>query len=77
MSQLIARWLHGWKVLMMSSTLIDARLAGGHLDVHTAALPYDETMPVVAVSGPGFDLVLFPHEATALADALRAAGSAR
>ena len=46
---------------------IDARFAGGYLEVYVGEL-IDE--PIVQVVAPGYELALFAHEARALADAL-------
>lgn len=57
------------------SAVIDARLAGGPLEVTTEPLAHAPHRTAVRVDGPGFAVVLFAHEARALADALAAATS--
>ncbi|MFT3797181.1 hypothetical protein [Microbacterium sp.] len=50
--------------------VVDARFAGGALIVTATTLPHDDSIESVRLTGPGFDLALFPHEAAALAAAL-------
>ena len=54
------------------SAVVDARFAGGHLEVTTEQPDWIEHQ-LVAVDGPGFHLQLFAHEARALASSLIAA----
>lgn len=51
-------------------TIVDARFAGGPIEVATAPLAHAPEMTAVRVDGPGFAVVLFAHEARALAAAL-------
>ncbi len=53
---------------------VDARFAGGHLTVTRAPIPSGSDNGVL-LEGPGFSVALFPHEATALADALALAAT--
>lgn len=53
-------------------TAVDARFAGGPIIVDTDA-GHDTRPPLVEVNLPGLTVGLFPHEARALADALRSA----
>lgn len=55
------------------SAVVDARFAGGPLDVSTAPLDHAPETTAVRVDGPGVALVLFAHEAHALAEALMTA----
>ncbi len=57
------------------SAVVDARFAGGPLEVTTEPLAHAPETTAVRVDGPGFALVLFAHEARALADTLTAAAA--
>ena len=54
----------------MSAIVVDARFAGGPLLVEAEQSPWDPATQLVVLSGPGFALQLFAHEARALAEAL-------
>lgn len=54
-------------------TAVGARFAGGPIIVDQGHAPYDVVTKLVAVTAPGWDTTLFPHEARALAAALTAA----
>lgn len=56
----------------MTAIVVDARFAGGPLLVEEDRSPWDPSTELVVVSGPGFVVQLFPHEARALAEALSA-----
>ncbi|MDI2098001.1 hypothetical protein [Ruicaihuangia caeni] len=54
-------------------TTVDARFAGGPIFVDTGELSHAPEQTIVSVDVPGYAFQMFPHEARALADALRAA----
>lgn len=58
-------------------TFVDARFAGGAVQVTSSMLPHDDTTAAVVLALPGHTVTLFPHEARALADALRAHAGGR
>lgn len=60
----------------MSAIVVDARFAGGPLLVEEDRSPYDPTTEVVMLSGPGFAVQLFRHEALELAAALSSVAGA-
>lgn len=65
--------------MMISETpdvvVVDARFAGGPLNVEATPLPYDPSTRLVRLAGPCFDVELFAHEAIALAAALQRAAA--
>jgi hypothetical protein len=53
------------------STIVDTQIAGGSITVdHGRLLDYDPAQPIIAVDFPGGDVLLFPHEARDLVNAL-------
>ena len=52
------------------TALLDARFAGGPLEVSADHFKHAPETAAVRIDGPGFSLALFPHEARALAAAL-------
>jgi hypothetical protein len=54
--------------------IVEARFAGGDLEVSEGHLTWEPDKQLVVLDAPGgYAIPLFPHEARALADALRAA----
>lgn len=61
-----------------TTSVVDARFAGGPIFVDVDGLPHDPEQPIVRVRIPGLDLALFRHEAADLGIALLArAGDVR
>lgn len=57
-------------------SVVEARFAGGHIEVEATTAAWDDTTTVVNVTGPGYTLDMFPHEARDLAKALQEAADA-
>lgn len=60
---------------MAGPRFVDARFAGGAIEVEPSQLPWAPEQQVIRISGPGFEFPLLPHEATALAYELNAAAA--
>ena len=54
-------------------TVVDARFAGGSITVDDQSSVLDDGTRMVTIDAPGWDLVLFAHEARAFSAALDAA----
>lgn len=55
---------------MSDPCIVDARFAGGHIAVTAVQLAHSPEHHVVSAVFPGFEVVLFAHEARELAAAL-------
>lgn len=55
---------------------IDTQIAGGGITVDTGRLDYDVEQECIVVDFPGGDVILLPHEARNLADAINDAAGA-